>query len=63
MNKENQRPPLGVVPEFIWKEIRIKEILAAMERYAINDKPIPSEWVKEIRELFYWFITNREEWR
>lgn len=52
--KENEtipKPPLGLTPKFIHNKKRIIEILDAMERYSYQRFPIPTEWVKELREL------------
>jgi hypothetical protein len=42
-----EKPPLGLMPEYIWIEKRIDEIEAAIKRYASADKFIPIEWVAE----------------
>lgn len=47
----SERPPLGLVPEFVHKECRAEEILLAMVRYSDADKVIPKEWIEELRDL------------
>lgn len=37
--------------DFTYDKRRIVEILDAMERYSYQRFPIPTEWVKELREL------------
>ena len=44
-------PPLGIKPKFIWDSMRIQDILDAMERFADAQKPVPVEWVTELRDL------------
>jgi hypothetical protein len=56
MNTE--RPPLGIMPEFMWKEIRLKQIDNAVDRYAAAGKTIPPEWDKEHEKLSRW-LTKR----
>ena len=49
---KSKKPPLGLIPEFIFEEDRqydrITQIIDAMQRYADADKEIPSKWVKEL---------------
>lgn len=45
--------PLGVMPETIWQEKkndeRVRDLRAAMKRYLDDDKPIPLEWLDELK--------------
>lgn len=49
------KPPLGLTPRAIYEkqcvDKRIEDILAAMYRYSLDDKPVPVEWVNELGEL------------
>jgi hypothetical protein len=49
------RPPLGVMPREAWdalkRQERIEALWGAMERYAEFGKPVPLEWVRELREI------------
>lgn len=47
----NEKPPIGIVPHFIWVDKRILEILEAFERYSNAGKAVPVEWVTELRKL------------
>lgn len=47
-------PPLGLRPQWIWVEMRIKEIEEAMERYRLKNRPIPEEWDLELHEHRAW---------
>ena len=49
--REREKPPLGLVPKRIHNAERRKEILAAMMRYAEEEKVIPLEWLGEYNEL------------
>lgn len=46
-----QKPPLGLTPKFVWDTMRINDILNAMERYSYANKPIPVEWINELKSL------------
>jgi hypothetical protein len=43
------KPPLGLMPENIHRQLRALDILAAMKRYVESDKPIPEEWFTELQ--------------
>jgi len=42
------RPPLGLKPRKLHDESRLKEILAAMTRYAEAGEEIPEKWIIEL---------------
>ena len=46
-----EKPPLGLMPEFIWIEKRIYEIDAAIKRYSAAKKAIPINWIAEYGKL------------
>lgn len=51
-----QRPPLGIIPQFIHEEKRIKELSSAISRRLCDGKFVPSneipiEWIEEFNEL------------
>lgn len=48
---ELERPPVGLAPAYIWKSLRVKDILAAMVRYHGAGKTIPDSWISELSEL------------
>ena len=49
--EEHAKPPLGIIPKYIWDTKRMAAILDAMERYSNAQKPIPTNWVLELRTL------------
>ncbi len=51
MKKTIQKPPIGLRPRFIADELRVAEILQAVMNYGIYHRPIPDEWLEELREL------------
>ena len=46
-----KKPPLGLIPEHTWKRMRIRDIVAAMDRYNDTGNAIPSEWFTELYGL------------
>ena len=48
---DNNKPPLGLKPRWLHEMHRIQEIIDAMKRYSEVEKPIPTEWVDELKEL------------
>lgn len=44
------RPPIGLVPRYIWIEQRISVIMRAIIRYEDAGVPVPPEWREELRE-------------
>ena len=45
---EMQKPPLGIMPESLFLEQRLHDILEAISRYQEADMPIPPEWSDEM---------------
>lgn len=48
---ELEKPPLGLRPLFIARDIRIDEITHAMMRYTEGGLEIPFEWIQELLDL------------
>jgi hypothetical protein len=46
-----QQPPIGIMPRYIWDEIRLRELAAAISRYVAVYRPVPAEWIEEYNEL------------
>jgi phage gp29-like protein len=47
----NVKPPLGVIPIYIWDSKRKEELAAAIDRYLNAGERIPEEWVEEYNEI------------
>ena len=45
------KPPLGVMPKFIWDRKRIASLKEGIKRYLDADKDIPVDWVTEYNDL------------
>ena len=48
---ECEKPPLGVMPKYIWDKKRLSDLASAMQRYLDAEKLIPKEWIDEYNEL------------
>lgn len=46
-----KKPPLGIMPRWIWERKRCREIAEAICRYTYAGKSIPAEWIEEYNEL------------
>ncbi len=51
---QTEAPPLGVMPEFIHKEHRLKDLNEAKDRYYAAGMEIPEEWQDECILLEAW---------
>lgn len=49
--KEFEAPPLGIKPQYLWKEERLTELNEAIARYYFKQLEIPVEWIMERNEL------------
>jgi hypothetical protein len=45
------KPPMGVIPENIWKSLRETELTQAIRRYLVAELYVPKEWDSEIAKL------------
>lgn len=45
------KPPLGVVPKFIWEEMRLNELGRAIREYMDFNLEVRLEWIEEYNEL------------
>lgn len=52
--KVPSKPPIGVIPEWLWKEKRLEELRAAIKRYAEANIPIGLNWITEEYLLREW---------
>jgi hypothetical protein len=54
-NTKYNKPPLGLEPKWLWKEIvygeRYKALLDAVRRYSEANYTIPNDWLEELIEL------------
>lgn len=46
-----ERPPLGLMPRYIWEERRMYEVVGAIHRYMEARYEIPLEWLEELSYL------------
>ena len=46
-----EKPPLGLMPKFVWENNRRIAIEDAVKRYNMAKMPIPSSWIDELGKL------------
>lgn len=51
--EQTTKPPLGVIPKYIWDRKRQEELAAAMQRYLEAGKSIPREWIDGSSDIGY----------
>ena len=56
-----QKPPLGVIPEWRWRELRVRDLVAASNRYATADllntaenRALVGRWMEEGNTHLQW---------
>jgi hypothetical protein len=51
------KPPLGLRPKYVADAMRAREILEAIERHISVQKPVPVEWMDELKALICYGVT------
>lgn len=51
VEQKSTRPPIGIEPEFIWKEKRLHALMQAASRYIDAGLRVKPKWFSEIRNL------------
>lgn len=51
MTETVKKPPLGVMPRFLWDERRMVDLTEAIERFTDAGEPVPEEWYYELIEV------------
>lgn len=59
--KTETKPPLGLMPRYLWERKRRYEVGKAISRYVEADKSIPVEWLDEYNELVQKAIGDANE--
>jgi len=58
MSNETVKPPIGVKPQWLLAEERLKDLLSATIRYAYANILPPEEWATEIGHIIQHLLTN-----
>ena len=68
MVDRSDKPPLGVMPEWRWRELRIRDLVLAATRYAKADRLATPEdqtmvmgWTEEANQHLQWLM-ECEDW-
>lgn len=48
---ELPKPPLGIMPQYLYIEKRMNDIMKATERYMVDNQQVPDAWVVEYSQL------------
>ena len=48
---ELRKPPLGIMPERLWKQERLFNLIHAINRYLLASKDVPGKWFIEMQSL------------
>lgn len=51
-----KKPALGIMPEYIWREQRVKDLKETLERRLKNCDPILEEWYVELQNHTKWLV-------
>lgn len=54
MNEAIKKPPIGIIPEWRHKELRLEEIREGMARYYKEGVEVPAEWIIEDEEICHY---------
>jgi hypothetical protein len=46
----SEKPPIGIIPEFIWKAQRRDELIYTIDRYMTAGMKVPKEWIIEFNK-------------
>lgn len=46
------RPPIGIIPKYLWIEQRKSELMSAIDRYMKAGIKVPIEWLEELNSYF-----------
>lgn len=47
----NTKPPIGIMPKYIWESQRLDELRQAIFRFLDDGRSISIEWINEYNEL------------
>ena len=54
------KPELGVIPQWLWIELRVWELMRAILRRRDSNQDIPMEWLLELHAKLGVVITRNE---
>lgn len=49
--KPQEKPPIGIMPKYIWDLQRINNLREAIDRYCEANIEVPIEWIEEYNSL------------
>ena len=60
MSDTQKKPPLGLTPQYIWKQKRFNEIILVCARYIEQEIPLNPSWIIELKGLINDFEETKE---
>ena len=45
-----KKPPLGIKPEWLWTEERLRELIRALHGYSEANRDLPFDWLEELQK-------------
>ena len=51
MDEEQTKPPIGIEPEWIWKQKRCFELACTIARYTESGRAVDEKWFLELGRL------------
>lgn len=46
-----EKPPIGIMPKWLWEEQRLHDLHSAIQRYLDVGMTVNPEWIEEYNEL------------
>lgn len=57
--EQKKEPPIGIMPEWLWKENRMEELKETIERYEKSDFQPQKAWFREVEKLKHEIIKSK----
>ena len=49
--EEPTKPPLGIEPDYIWKQKRVMSLIDCISRYNTANRSVEDQWLHELERL------------
>jgi hypothetical protein len=57
--EELKKPPIGIIPERLWRKSRVSDLVEAIERYSAASLPANLEWAQELKSHLEYLNTTK----
>ena len=55
------KPPIGIKPEYLWKQGRMFELIECIARYSTSNLSVDGKWINELGRLIIELETNDQQ--